>query len=325
MLEQTFRARDYDEALRKVKRVLGSDALILSTKHLGMGHGNPEESVELTVVAGVDALELKRNQPIATNHKKSQPLLARMVDQGVMESLAKRISRNTQHYKDTRNSWSTREALEQTLNADLQFSGPAGAERRVIAMVGPTGVGKTTTIAKLASHASLQQHRKVALVSIDNVRLGATEQLERYAQLIGVPMERAHNSESLGLALSKFHEEDLVLVDTAGRSPRDKRAMADTATCLHRAGESMDVHLCLPASASRRELQATIDHHAPLHPNQITVTKLDEAIQYGGLLNSPTLSDLPLAFFTTGQRVPEDIELATAARIASLLTGEELH
>ncbi len=190
-------------------------------------------------------------------------------------------------------------------------------------MVGPTGVGKTTTIAKIAARAALVDRRAVALVCLDDYRVGGAEQLQRYADLIGVPMEVANNGKALKCALQRFAAADLVLVDTAGRSPRDQRALTQTGAVLSGAGEPIETHLCLPAwLASAIELRAVVELYAEtLRPRRLVATKIDEAIYHGSIVTAQVLAGVPYSYFTTGQRVPEDLEIASASQLAELLAG----
>ncbi|MEM7609422.1 MAG: hypothetical protein AAF411_29095, partial [Myxococcota bacterium] len=192
-----------------------------------------------------------------------------------------------------------------------------------VALVGPTGVGKTTTVAKLAAHEALVRRRRVGLISIDDYRIGGAEQLQRYADLIGVPMESGGPGD-LGRGLRRMAGCELILVDTAGRAPADVHAFTELAESLGGAGEPVETHLCIPASAHDVEVRAIVERHAGLNPSRLLSTKVDEAVYHGGIVAAQTLAGLPFSYFTTGQRVPEDIEIASAGRLAEWLCGEEV-
>jgi flagellar biosynthesis protein FlhF len=215
--------------------------------------------------------------------------------------------------------------LVEVLRREMIFApGLAPNGPRVVALVGPTGVGKTTTLAKLAAKAALIDRRRVGLISVDDYRIAGAEQLGRYADLIGVPMEVAHDARSLEVALRRLADADLILVDTAGRSPRDTDATRRTAETLHGAQEGVEVQLCVAAATGHAELRVTVEQNAVLRPRKLLITKLDEAVRHGGIVGAQVMAGLPLTYFTTGQRVPEDIEVASPERVASLLIGESL-
>jgi flagellar biosynthesis protein FlhF len=214
--------------------------------------------------------------------------------------------------------------LSTVLAEELLFCGGIG-RARVVALVGPTGVGKTTTIAKIAAHEQLVKGRQVGLVTIDEYRVGGIEQLARYAELIGCPIEVASDARTLEIALRKLGRADLVLVDTAGRSPRDAWALSAMSECLHAVQEPIEVHLCLPVAMRESELRTAIEHCSILMPSRLTCTKVDEAICCGTIVAAHIQSGLPLGYFTTGQRVPEDISIASAELLSALLCGEDVN
>jgi flagellar biosynthesis protein FlhF len=182
-------------------------------------------------------------------------------------------------------------------------------------------VGKTTTIAKIAAQEQLVAQRQVGLISIDQYRIGGIEQLARYAELIGCPMHVASDTHTLEIALRRLSDCELVLVDTAGRSLRDGVALSEMAETLRGVQETVEVHLCLPVATRERELALAVEHFSELQPSRLTCTKLDEALCCGAIIAAHIQSGLPLAYFTTGQRVPEDFSVATAELLAALLCG----
>lgn len=200
---------------------------------------------------------------------------------------------------------------------------PLGGPARVVALVGPTGVGKTTTVAKLASLAALVERRKVALITMDTYRVGGVEQLRRFAALIGVPLSVAGDGASLRQALEEHRDADLILIDTAGRSPKQPGALDAMAGAFARAGEPIQVHLVLAAANRLRELEATLRHYEGLGPECLVFTKTDEAWGGGAVLEACTRASLPVSFVCTGQRVPEDIAPASAAWLAAFVLGQE--
>jgi flagellar biosynthesis protein FlhF len=195
--------------------------------------------------------------------------------------------------------------------------GGAGAPA-LLALVGPTGVGKTTTLAKIAAEATLRRGLKVGLINLDSYRVAAFDQLATYAKLLGVPFRSAHSAEDLQAAIADFQSLDLVLLDTTGRSPKDPDSLREMNELL---GRLPQVRSFLVVSATTRdtELLETAQRFSVFRPEGLVFSKLDEASVYGSILNLAGRTKLPLCFFTTGQRVPEDLEEATPERLASLV------
>ncbi|HEX4871010.1 MAG TPA: flagellar biosynthesis protein FlhF [Nevskiaceae bacterium] len=182
----------------------------------------------------------------------------------------------------------------------------------VIALVGPTGVGKTTTLAKIAAR-FIQRHglRDLALISTDTLRVGAQEQLATYGRLLGVPVLAAGTAEELSQALDKLRDRKLVLIDTAGQSPRD-RSLARQFACLDPAGRAIKTLLVLPANSGTADLEEVVRGFAPAEPVGCVITKLDEASRAGAVLGLAVQRQLPIHYFSDGQRVPEDLHPARA-------------
>jgi flagellar biosynthesis protein FlhF len=190
--------------------------------------------------------------------------------------------------------------------------------RRVIALIGPTGVGKTTTLAKIAARALVEGHLKVALVTVDTYRIGAAEQVARYGNMMNVPTRVAHTEAELARALEFSRQADLVLIDTAGRSRPDD--IARQANML-RSVPDVDLYLCLSAATGARELAAAAARYAPLKPTRLIFTKLDEAAGPAALVSALGPVGRPIACVTDGQRVPEDIHALSAAELLDLVAG----
>ena len=197
-----------------------------------------------------------------------------------------------------------------------RYSGPA--RNKVVAVVGPTGAGKTTTLAKLAANASLIRKQKVGLITTDTYRVGAVDQLRHYADLIGVPLETVSTPEEFSYAMNRFARYDLVLVDTAGRNPGDNNQVADLRTMFRQ--YDVETHLVIPAATRQYEVNDILVRYHGLAPAALIFTKYDEARVFGAMVNAVMASDLPISFITMGQRVPEDITRprpqAIARRIA---------
>lgn len=219
----------------------------------------------------------------------------------------------------------SRALLSGMVEADIQCSPPIQTEvgrRRVVALVGPTGVGKTTTIAKLAANFRLRDGIKMGLVTVDTYRIAAVEQLRTYAEIIDLPMKVVTSPQEMRRALDELSDLDLILIDTAGRSPRDELKIQELKSLLNEANVD-EVHLVMSLTASVRSIRMTCEQFSSVNPTSLILTKLDEAAGAGSLLSVSRDVNLPFSYLTTGQDVPEDIEPANANRIARLVLGED--
>ena len=194
----------------------------------------------------------------------------------------------------------------------------AGGGPVVLALVGPTGVGKTTTVAKMASEGLLKRNLKVGLINLDSYKVAAFDQLGTYAKILNVPFRSAASVEDLKAAIQDFHSLDLVIVDTTGRSQRDPGSLNDMQKMLSSI-EGIRTHLVLSVTTRDIELYDMSNRFAIFKPQGLIISKLDEGSIYGAVYNISQRAKLPLLYFTTGQRVPEDIEEATRERVASLI------
>jgi flagellar biosynthesis protein FlhF len=185
-------------------------------------------------------------------------------------------------------------------------------EGGIIALVGPTGAGKTTTVAKLAAHYALRHgKRHVALVTIDNYRVGAHEQLRSYGRILDVPVRTADSRDELRSVLDDLADRSLVLIDTSGMSQHDS-GLARQAELLDKAGLRKQVMLLLPATSRLSGLDDVITAFSPFAPDACIPTKVDETTCLGGVLSAAVTHQLPLAYVSDGQRVPEDLHPACA-------------
>ena len=252
-----------------------------------------------------------------------------LVASGVSEKIADRWLSSAESFAagvgdSGMQSWM--EHLHQAISRELRIDGPIQAtpgSRHVVALVGPTGVGKTTTIAKLAAGFRIQEKRRVGLITIDTFRIAAVQQLRAYAEIMDLPMEVVENPDQMQPALDRIGDVDLVLVDTAGRSPSSDARIDQLADLLRRAKPD-ETHLVMAATSSVATIRSVLDGFAPARPSAAILTKLDEATSTAGVLSAITASDrnigMPLSYLTNGQQVPDDIETATAAiLLASLL------
>lgn len=181
----------------------------------------------------------------------------------------------------------------------------------IVALLGPTGVGKTTTIAKLAARAAMEYGPdNVALVTTDTFRIGAHEQLAIYGRIMGCPVKIAKDSTELAEAIYQLRNRRLVLVDTAGMGQRDVRLTEQLDTLMQDSGSVISSYLVLPATAQRQVLQETLDHFKRIPLSGCILTKIDECLSLGEFISVVIQNSLPVAYVANGQRVPEDIVVA---------------
>lgn len=188
------------------------------------------------------------------------------------------------------------------------------SSKGVVAFIGPAGVGKTTTIAKLAAIHALKKKKKLALLTMDTYRIAAAEQLKVYGKIIGVPVEVAKTSNELASFIEMHSDKDLILIDTAGRSQKNTAHIRELKEI---AAIRPDIRFNLVLSSQTRDesLYESVRNFGSMPLDSLTFTKLDEGSVYGPILNTMMLARKPVAYLTTGQRVPEDIEPATRERL----------
>ncbi|MPQ32517.1 flagellar biosynthesis protein FlhF [Clostridium estertheticum] len=191
-----------------------------------------------------------------------------------------------------------------------------------IVLVGPTGVGKTTTIAKLAGKLALAEGKKVGLITVDTYRIGAVEQLKAYADIMNLPFKVVYNMNDMDKAIESMSECEVVLIDTTGRSSKNKMQIAELRTFVEKA-DTKDIHLVLSSTTKNRDMKYIIEGYRILNYSSIIVTKLDETSTYGSILNILETAKIPLSFVSIGQNVPDDIKELSADSIVSLILGED--
>jgi len=214
-----------------------------------------------------------------------------------------------------------RARVARLIEEDITVTGPIAVEpgrRRVAALVGPTGVGKTTTIAKLAANYRLREKRQVGLITVDTYRIAAVEQLRTYAEIIDLPMQVVSTPREMRQAVRRLGDLDLILIDTAGRSPKDEVKLQELKAFLHEASAD-EVHLVLSVVAGRRTLEETAERFAEVGTTALVLTKLDESPTLGAVLPLLRRSRLPLSYLTDGQNVPDDIAVADPRQLARLI------
>lgn len=193
---------------------------------------------------------------------------------------------------------------------------------KILSFVGPTGVGKTTTIAKLAAEAVIKEKKSVAFITTDTYRIAAIEQLKTYAELLSVPIEVVYEDKDFLPAINKFSNYDLIFVDTAGRNYREKKYIEDL-NKLYGNVENIITYLVLSISMKEQDMINIIENFLDLNINYFIFSKVDESTSFGVMYNLISRYKLGVAYVTTGQNVPDDIKQATPELIANYVIGNE--
>lgn len=338
--QHSFEAETIVDALAQVRNTLGPDAVILETRRVkryplfGLGGSR------VRVLAGLQDNSVKRMAEMLSELRSLRcditsissrrqaaapapvrrkvksparnPLADRAMEAGLSEAGAKRLA---SLLGDSAPGVDELAALLEPGIKTIDIFGEPG----VTMLAGTTGVGKTTTLAKLAAGFTISSEKSAALISKDAFRIGAMDQLKTYADLLGIPFESAFTAGDLAAAVEKHSDKYAVLVDTAGRSPSDAQQIAEL-------GELADAvpgsRVLLTISlAQARDAEKIMESFSPLDPCGLVITKLDETGLQCGLLDILRITGLPLAFTTSGQKVPEDLERADAGLLAAKLAA----
>jgi flagellar biosynthesis protein FlhF len=347
MQVKKYRARTIKEATEKVKRVLGSEAMIISTSKVeAPGKNNIFEITAALAEPNRSDENINRSKDVRSqlmrikemivllNHSNGvlEKLIAspdilnlygKMIRCGVNDQNARILFGRTGLFNGNANDSpkTTREKAIKEIMKVIEVKDPfenCDGRPVIAAFIGTTGVGKTTTIAKLAAQQMLKAKKKVGLISIDSYRIGAMEQLKTYAKILGIPCFQAFERKDLLFALRRLEGSDIILIDTAGQSQYDDARIEDLKRMT--AGEiPIGCHLLLSVATTDAEMGRTAIKFSPLHFKSYIFTKMDEAECCGSILNQIMKLPLPVSYITTGQNVPEDIERAEKRSLLKLL------
>ncbi|WP_350302014.1 flagellar biosynthesis protein FlhF [Peribacillus frigoritolerans] len=199
-------------------------------------------------------------------------------------------------------------------------NGKPGLQKKYINIVGPTGVGKTTTLAKVAAETMLKHDKKVAFITTDTYRIAAIDQLKTYAKILNVPIEVAYNLEDFKRAAERFSHYDFVFIDTAGRNFRNPQYVKDLNEIIHFTDE-METYLVLSLTSKQKDMEDIYRQFAAIPIKQVIFTKADETSTFGQIFNFIHTHKLGAAYITDGQNVPDDIEIATSSQLLKMAIG----
>jgi flagellar biosynthesis protein FlhF len=209
-------------------------------------------------------------------------------------------------------------AMRTEIAASIKTTGPitlSPGTPTVVALVGPTGVGKTTTLAKIASQYKHYLKKRVAFISLDNVKLGAREQIEVISREHQIPFRTAGSSEELKEAIAAFYDQDLILIDTGGRSQYQTTEVVALADLLT-ADSRIKIYLALSATTKDVDCMGIVKQFSRMPIKGLIFTKLDETIAYGMMVTVCERSRVPISYLTNGQKVPRDLQIAESGEIA---------
>jgi len=334
---KSYEAESIQEAMAMIKKEMGEDAVILSTSRKG-------RSIEVVAARDGDDIPARLSRQMAEKRTERRwvpeerseigelqnavaslfdilgtggrgrgdalaPLYQRLVAGGMSHSGACQVTEGMRGHGMT-------DAL-----AALRSALPVyDKKRRIRVLVGPTGAGKTTTLAKLAAETAFGEKRDTAIITTDTHRIAATEQIRIYAQIMDIPMAIAPDRASYVKAVGLFANKEVIYVDTPGRAYADKESLELLNGTL-RACEDTEASLVLSMTSTREHLLRSVLQYGIFDSTNIIFTKLDECTRYGAIYDVVEKTGLPVSYVTMGQNVPEDIEKATPERIAELILG----
>lgn len=226
-----------------------------------------------------------------------------------------------EYVKEFRELWEkSEEVFKEAIEKDINIY-DGNIEGRVV-VVGPTGVGKTTTIAKLAGRLALIHNKKVGLITIDTYRIGAVEQLRTYAEIMNIPFKVVITIKEMEEAIKEMEDLDVVLIDTTGRSSKNSMQISELRAFVQKA-EPDHTLMVISSTTKNADITTILNGYKKLYYDKVVITKLDETTTYGAIHTILKESKKPLAYVTTGQNVPDDIRVPSKKEIINLIFGEE--
>lgn len=348
-----YLANNMPEAMEYIKRDLGPEAVIVSQRWVRqkgfLGFFLPrklevtvavEQSSPETLAAAQESLaqdvaELKsmlKEAVLAPQRQNFAPetssdLLLKW--RQILEELEinhELIGELLDNIRDDKGPWTpekeewVKETVEQRMASIFESARERTSNSGIYVFVGPTGVGKTTTLAKLAANLALFEEKNIALLTIDTYRIGAVEQLKTYGEILNVPVEAVLTPEELKEAVYRHRDKDLILIDTAGRPSSDQKMMAELQSFLN-CIEPAEIFLVMSCTTKSKDLIRIAEDFEVLNYTQLIFTKTDETMSLGSIVNLVKSTSKPVAYVTTGQSVPDDIEACSPRKLAKLILG----
>lgn len=293
------------------------------------------ESKENEVTIGDNRLQNKNEDVIKEMHE-MRTMLSEMITMSAKGDLSKSktelrlescdldhkvVKKIMNRLKQSEDSIPEEEKLK-AIVADMIQVAPTKLDNTVV-LVGPTGVGKTTTIAKLAGRLALIEKKKVGLITIDTYRIGAVEQLRTYADIMNIPFRVVFTMKDMETAVESMNDCDIILIDTTGRSSKNTMQISELRAFVDKVNTD-NIHLVISCTTKNKDIEVIVNGYKELNYNSIVITKLDETSTYGSILNILECAEKPISFVTTGQDVPDDIKIMSSSELTNLVLGEDI-
>ncbi len=284
-----------------------------------------------TILTEVQSIkqQLGSNAPAAALHPGVQRIKDLLMENdfnpGYIEMILERVNR-TFSMEDLKDEDAIEEQVLTWIGESVEVYPPQKVQRpEIFILVGPTGVGKTTTIAKLAAMYGLgrtdQRKASVRILTIDNYRIGARQQMETYGDIMGIPVDSIESKEEMRKHISMYQDADIIFVDTIGKSPRDFERLGKMRALLDACGTRSSVHLGISATIKTSDMQEVLRQFEPFGYKSVVLTKLDETTKIGNIISVLHESRKQLSFVTYGQKVPQDIERASIPFLLKHISG----
>ncbi|SCG83432.1 Flagellar biosynthesis protein flhF Flagella-associated GTP-binding protein [Proteiniborus sp. DW1] len=274
-----------------------------------------------TIVEKVaNTLDTKKNElpEVFSNYYDS------LIDNGVNKEVAFQIldKINQQINITNKDSIQVQEIILYSIRDYLGESSPItyDGKQKIIFFIGPTGVGKTTTLAKLAANFSITQNHDVGLITADTYRIAAVEQLKVYSEIMNIPIKVVYEIKDIYKSLSNFKDKDIILVDTAGRSHKNEEQMNEIMELINSVNNK-EIHLVINATTDFETIRDVLNRYSFIADFKIIFSKIDEALNLGNILNTKFYFNYPVSYLTTGQNVPDDIEIPNMDKLSKCLIG----
>jgi flagellar biosynthesis protein FlhF len=347
MIIKRYLARTMKEALNKIGEELGKEAVIISQRKIKRpGFKGLFSSKIFEVTAATDS----KDTPIREKQDVGSSMLLKEVEE--MKSMMSTLMVNSNKLafeavsekSEIHNFLAELDVEEEVIENIIDNLSKSGSQEMwkdslveiikemvsvqvptmegTVALIGPTGVGKTTSIAKMAGRLALIEKKKVGLITVDTYRIGAVEQLKTYAEIMNIPFKVVFSIGEMESAIESMKGCDVILVDTTGRSSKNTMQISELRAFIDKAKASK-VHLVISSTTKNKDIKIITEGYKSINYDYVIITKLDETSTYGSILNICYKAKAPISFITTGQSVPEDIKTPTESEILNLILGEK--